>query len=76
MAYNFDFDKITIGEYRSLFDKEQSADEGDEILAKAAGLTLEGIHALTFKQYKRLTAEFFKAAAKVDPNLESESTTP
>jgi hypothetical protein len=65
-----DLNKITIAEYRSLFDKNQTQDEEDQIIAKAAGLTVEELRALTYIEYRRLTAAFFDTAKNplADPN--------
>lgn len=78
MAQPFDIDleRITIKEYRSLFAKEQADEEGDAILAKAAGMTVDAIQSLSQPQYRRLLKAFFKKAAEplVDENLASGST--
>lgn len=66
---NFDLDKITIKEYRGLF--ETSQDEEDySTIAKASGLKPEEIAGLSYNDWRRLTRAFFKKASEPleDPN--------
>ena len=65
---NFDLSQMTIAEYRSLFDPEKKADDGDGIIAKVTGLTEADITALPYPEYKRVAKAFFKKAAEPDPN--------
>lgn len=58
----FDFSRVTIKEYRSLFDKSQPQDEEDEIVARVAGITVDELQALPVPEYRRLMREFIKAA--------------
>ena len=67
--YKFDFTKITIREYRSLFETSQKPEDGDAIVAKVTGMSVDEIQSLSYDEYKRLTKEFFDAARKpIDPN--------
>jgi hypothetical protein len=61
LEVTIDLNKITIKEFRSLFDKEQSDDEGDKILAKACGLNAEQVSNLPYPDYRRLSKAFFEA---------------
>ena len=65
---NFDLSQMSIAEYRSLFDPEKKADDGDEIIARVTGLTEADITALPYPEYKRVAKAFFKKAAEPDPN--------
>ena len=66
----FDLNRISIREYRALFDREQS--EGDEYatLAKAAGMTADEVGALGYEDWRRFGQAFFKKAREplADPN--------
>jgi len=57
-----DLSKITISEYRSLYDVEQSAEDGDAILGKACGLTGDEVGALSFPDYKAVNLELRSVA--------------
>lgn len=72
-----DLERMTIKEYRGLFDPAQTRDEESEILARVAGLTIEEYESLSQPNWRRLTKKFFeKARAPLDdPNSQSESTT-
>jgi hypothetical protein len=59
----FDLTKMTIGEYRRLFDKTQTPDDEDAIIAKIAGIEAEDIKALNFIEYHRFINAFFKRSA-------------
>jgi hypothetical protein len=65
-----DLEKITIKEFRSLFDENQSDEIGDQILSRVCGLTVDEIAGLSFTEYKRLTKAFFRKAREplADPN--------
>lgn len=67
--FKFDFEAITVEEYRRLFDKSQTQDEEDDIIAKTIGLTGEDIRKFSQAKYRRFLRAFFKAAsAPVDEN--------
>ena len=70
-----DLMNISACEYRSLFDNEQKAEEGDEIIGKAFSLTGEEVSNLPYLEYRRLMQDFFKAAKEPlsDPNSQSAS---
>jgi hypothetical protein len=65
---DIDLSKISIAEYRSLFDPEKKADDGDGIIAKVTGLTEQEIGSLSYTDYKKLAKVFFKKAAEPDPS--------
>lgn len=68
--YKFDLTKFTIMEYREMATTAMSDSAGNETLAKAAGLTLEQVQGLSFKEYKRLLKAFFAACNNPDLNPE------
>jgi hypothetical protein len=59
----FDLTKLTIKEYRRLFDKTQTPEEEDAILSKLAGLEAEDVAELSFIDYHKFINAFFKRAA-------------
>lgn len=65
-----DLARVSIREYRALFAKDQPQADEDATLAKAAGLTVDELLALTQPDYRRLVALFFQAAREplADPN--------
>ena len=69
-AVNFDLSKLTIAEYRALFDKKQSSAEEDAIMSKVSGLTVEEIGNLSYIDWKRFIMRFFARAREPvqDPN--------
>ena len=65
----FDFDKITITEYRRLFEKETPQSEEDETVAKTLGISGDELRKFSQAKYRRLVKAFFKAAtAPVEEN--------
>lgn len=68
-AWKFDFSKITVREYRLLFDKTLAQDTEDELVAKVAGITKEDVQNLPFTEYRKFMKAFIEAAtAPVDEN--------
>jgi len=67
---NFDLSRITIREYRRLFDREQSEDEEFATLAKAAGISEEDVANLSYTDWRRFGQAFFAKAREplADPN--------
>lgn len=65
-----DLYQITIAEYRSLFDPKQPDIEGDAILAKCCGMTVEEVANLPQPDYRALSKIFFQKAREplADPN--------
>lgn len=65
-----DLNRVTVREYRAMFDASQPQAEEDATLAKAYGMTVEQITELSLVDYKRLAREFFDAARNplADPN--------
>ncbi len=64
----YDLSKLTLREYRSLFEAGQPDAEADAILGKVTGLN--DIDALPYLDWRRLMQGFFKAAREplADPN--------
>ena len=67
---DIDLNRITIKEFRSLLDEKQTAEEGDVILAKACGVTVDEIQAMPYTEYRRLVKSFYEKAREplADPN--------
>ncbi len=73
----YDLTKITISEYRALFDKNQAAEEEDTILARVVGMELDEFQALPLPDWRLVVENFFVRAREplTDPNSASASTT-
>lgn len=71
-----DLSKISLREYRSVFDTKQKPEEEDVILAKVFGLDVETYRDLPYPDWRLLTVKFFEFARNPlsDPNSESEPT--
>jgi hypothetical protein len=69
-AIRVDMSRITVREYRALFDKNQPQAEEDSTIAKACGLTVDELLDLSQPDYRRLAKRFFDAAREPldDPN--------
>lgn len=65
-----DLTKITLKQYRALFDKSQPQAEEDATIAACAGLTLDEYLGLIYPDFKRIAAAFFRKAREplADPN--------
>jgi len=59
---NVDLAKITVKQYRLLFDDNQTAEAGDETVARCLGLSDEELQGLSLSDYKLAMAGFFKRA--------------
>lgn len=71
----FDLSRLTLREFRSLFDTRQKPEDEDVILSKVCGLTLEEYQALDYLSWRRLCAAFFERARNPDlKNSGGEST--
>lgn len=57
-----DMNRITIREYRALFDNKQDLDAENETLAKAFGIGVDEFLDLSQPDFKRATALFFETA--------------
>jgi len=57
----FDLTRMTVREYRALFDKSQGQDEEDTTLARVCGLTVEEYLDIPYPEWKQLTVAFFHA---------------
>lgn len=69
--------KITVSEWRALFESTQPEHEGDETLAKVSGMSVADIRDLPLYDYRALFKAIMDKAAKPlesDPNSASAST--
>ena len=67
----FDFDLITVGELDQAMSAGRYSDEAKAVIAKACGKTADDLTAMSVKAYKKLVANFVKAAydpVDADPN--------
>lgn len=60
--FEIDLGKVSISEYRKVANSSVLDGEGDEILARSAGLTKEEVQALAQPDYRLLLRAFFKKA--------------
>ena len=49
----FDFTKLTLKEYRALFDKAQAVDDEDTIVARVCGIEIDEYQSLSYADCKR-----------------------
>lgn len=63
----FDFSKVTRKEYRSIFDPSQVDNEGDAVITKITGLTLEKLDNITQHDWARILREISLRAFRPDP---------
>lgn len=56
----FDLSRISEREYRTLFDRGQSIEDEDALIAKVTGLAVEELLDLSKADFKRIWAAFFK----------------
>ncbi len=65
-----DLSRITIREYRSLFDQDKTDAQSDELVARACGITVGELLDLSQPDYRRLLKRFFETAREPldDPN--------
>lgn len=59
-AVTFDLTRITMREFRSLFDGAQANEVGDELVGRTCGMSGDDLGALPYVDYRRLMAAFFK----------------
>lgn len=69
-AIDFDLGKVTRREYSALIEGRLTNAQDDEIIARAAGLTVDELGNLTQPEWRRLVRAFFKKAREplADPN--------
>lgn len=63
--------RMTISEYRHLFDKDANEDFGDVVLAKVASMSIEELRAIGHDDYMAIVHRFWKLvreANRPDPN--------
>ena len=63
-----DLGRITVREFRAIFDKSQPQTEEDATIAKAAGLTVEELLELPVPDYRAIIRAVFADAKAADPN--------
>lgn len=66
----FDLSEMTYGQWLGMFDAKESDERSDETLARVAGLEMDDLKAISYPEYKRLLAVFFKRCRDPisDPN--------
>jgi hypothetical protein len=67
----FDLKKVSLKEYRALFDPKQPRETEDATISKVSGLTVDEYVDLPLEDSKRLVVAFIKRAQKpvgADPN--------
>lgn len=66
----FDLTKMTYGQWLGMFDPKESDERSDETLCRVAGLEMEEMKAITYPEYRKLLAAFFKRCRSPlsDPN--------
>ena len=72
-----DLSKISLGEWRRLFDPETTLDEEDELVARVFGITVdEMVNKVSQPDYRRLNKALLEAGTEplADPNSQSAST--
>ncbi len=71
-----DLYKISIKEYRSLFDREQPPETEDKLVAKVCDMNLDEYQNLPQPDWRLLVTTFFRKAREplADPNSVSAST--
>ncbi|MCG3143640.1 MAG: hypothetical protein LC124_00700 [Ignavibacteriales bacterium] len=60
----FDLTRISLREYRAIFDNAQPQTEEDATLAKVCGMTVDEYLDLSYLEWRRLMTAFFEAARK------------
>ena len=65
-----DLSKMTIREYRGMFDAQEDTDKSDAVLARVAGMTLEELQSLPYPDYRKIAKKFFARCREPesDPN--------
>lgn len=71
----FDLSKMTVREYRALFDPKGKTEIEDKIISRVADLTIDEYLDLTQPDWRLLLLTFFKRAREplASPNSQSES---
>ena len=67
---DFDLSKISIGEYKALFDRDQSDEDEYATLAKVSGVEAVDVEAMPLDDWKRFYKAFITKATSplADPN--------
>ena len=63
-----DLSRISVREFRAIFDKSQPQTEEDATIAKAAGLTVDALLELPVPDYRAVIRAVFADAKATDPN--------
>jgi len=71
-----DLSKITIAQWRFMWDFRSDNDESDKILGGCVGMTVKEVQALLYEDFKRLTKAVIEASKNPldDENLAEAST--
>ena len=56
----FDLNKITIKEYREIFDPTETNEDSDRKLAKVCGMELDEVLSISYLDYRQLVNAFFR----------------
>jgi len=68
--YEIDLKAVSIADYRRLLNSDMKERTGDDVLAKAGGMTEEAVGKLPYMEYRRLLKAFFKKCN--EPDLDPE----
>jgi hypothetical protein len=63
----FDFSHVTRKDFRSLFSMSQSAEDGDAMVSKITGLTVEKLDGLLQHDWARIVQEILRRGNRPDP---------
>lgn len=58
----FDMSKVSLREYRAIFDKDQPQEEEDALISRASGLTVDEYLNLPYPEWRKLIMAFFAVA--------------
>lgn len=73
---NFDFSKMTWGQWQGIFDAKESEETSDRTIARVSGLEYKDFKKLSYIEARQLMMRFFECAREPlkSPNSQSEST--
>lgn len=63
-AITFDFSRLTVRQWRALFDPKQKLDEEDALIAGACGLSVDEYLDIPLPEWRKLVAAFFEAGKR------------
>ena len=73
---SIDLYKMTVAEIRKMGEANLPIDEGDELLAKAIGMTKEEIQSLVYPDYRKITKKFWEYARNPLQDEDDEKNSP